>query len=254
MEHDRADSRRLVAGRIEADRLTLTPLVVEDADDMVTVLAGQELYAFIGGEPPDLEGLRARYARLAVGRSPDGRQEWLNWILRRREDGQAVGTVQATVQSIVPTTALAAVQATAPTTALATVQADVPTAAQVTVRGVGPVSAEVAVPVAGQVDRGAWRAEVAWVVGVAWQGRGYASEAAVALAGWLRDRGVGLLQAHVHPDHEASMKVAARAGLRATEVVEDGERLWQWERGGEHHPGPRRSRWIRDGGAVGWAL
>lgn len=73
--------------------------------------------------------------------------------------------------------------------------------------------------------------EIAWVVGTAWQGRGYASEAAGAVAEWLRGRGVGLLQAHIHPGHDASMKVAARIGLRPTDLVEDGERLWHWERG-----------------------
>jgi RimJ/RimL family protein N-acetyltransferase len=32
-----------------------------------------------------------------VGRSTDGRQCWLDWIVRRRTDGRAVGTMQATV-------------------------------------------------------------------------------------------------------------------------------------------------------------
>lgn len=32
-----------------------------------------------------------------MGHSPDGSQRWLNWIARRRDDRQAVGTVQATV-------------------------------------------------------------------------------------------------------------------------------------------------------------
>jgi ketosteroid isomerase-like protein len=40
--------------------------------------------------------LRDRYARLAAG-SPEPDQQWLNWIVRRRSDAQAVGTVQATV-------------------------------------------------------------------------------------------------------------------------------------------------------------
>jgi RimJ/RimL family protein N-acetyltransferase len=77
------------------------------------------------------------------------------------------------------------------------------------------------------------RAEVAWVVGTAWQGRGYASEAAAALAGWLRARGVARIEAHIHPDHHASMTVAGRIGLSPTDHIEDGERLWAWDR-----PGP----------------
>lgn len=38
-----------------------------------------------------------RYTRQVVGRSPDGSQRWLNWVLRHRDNGQAVGTTQATV-------------------------------------------------------------------------------------------------------------------------------------------------------------
>ncbi|MEU8177917.1 GNAT family N-acetyltransferase [Microbispora hainanensis] len=160
---------------IAAERLTLWPLTVQDADEMAEVLSGAELYAFIGGAPPTPQELRARYARLEARRSPDGRQEWLNWIIRRDTDRRAVGYVQATV-----------------------------------------------------ADEGR-RAEVAWVVGTTWQGHGYASEAAAALAGWLRARGVARIEAHIHPDHHASMAVAGRIGLLPTDHVEDGERLWAWD-------------------------
>jgi RimJ/RimL family protein N-acetyltransferase len=70
-------------------------------------------------------------------------------------------------------------------------------------------------------------AHVAWVIGVAWQGRGLASEAARGLVDWLRDNGVGEISAHVHPDHHASAAVAARAGLHVTDEVKDGERVWR---------------------------
>ena len=86
---------------IETGRLVLTPLRVDDADEMVGVLASPALYAFTGGEPPTLEGLRRRYAAMVVGRSPDGAQEWLNWIVRLGDGpaiGSAIGTVQATVE------------------------------------------------------------------------------------------------------------------------------------------------------------
>ncbi|MFD6758042.1 GNAT family N-acetyltransferase [Streptomyces roseolus] len=69
-------------------------------------------------------------------------------------------------------------------------------------------------------------AEVAWVVGTAWQGRGYASEAARALVGWLRPR-VRTVVAHVHPEHAASAAVARAAGLVRTDVVHDGEVRWE---------------------------
>jgi RimJ/RimL family protein N-acetyltransferase len=140
---------------------------------MVGVLADPVLYAFTGGTPPSAAELRDRYERQAAGRSPDGTEAWLNWILRRRPTGEAIGYVQATVTD------------------------------------------------------GGTRAEVAWVVGVAWQGRGYAREAAAALVAWLERHGVATITAHVHPDHAASAAVAAAAGLERTDVVEDGELVWR---------------------------
>ncbi|MBT2444264.1 GNAT family N-acetyltransferase [Streptomyces sp. ISL-36] len=70
-------------------------------------------------------------------------------------------------------------------------------------------------------------AEVAWVVGTAWQGRGLASEAAVALVHWLRSRDVRTVLAHIHPDHHASARVAAAAGLAPTNLRQDGEIRWE---------------------------
>lgn len=90
-------------------RLVLTPLRVEDATEMVGVLADPALYEFIGGSPPDLAVLRRRYEQMVVGSSPDGSQRWLNWIARLRDGAgevqsdhhhrAAIGTVQATVMA-----------------------------------------------------------------------------------------------------------------------------------------------------------
>ncbi|MGI5375660.1 GNAT family N-acetyltransferase [Streptomyces sp. CA-251387] len=70
-------------------------------------------------------------------------------------------------------------------------------------------------------------AEIAWVVGTPWQGRGFASEAARALVGWLGRRSVRTVVAHVHADHLASAAVAAAAGLTPTEEEQDGEKRWR---------------------------
>jgi RimJ/RimL family protein N-acetyltransferase len=163
---------------IRADPVMLTPLAVSDADEMVLVLGGEDLYRFTGGAPPTLAELRARYARQVNGRSADGRQEWRNWIIRCEPGGRAAGYVQATI------------------------------------------------------DDGGSRAEIAWVVGLAWQGRGFASAAARALVAWLDARGVARIQAHIHPAHEASAAIARSAGLSPTSVLEEGEVLWLRERPG----------------------
>ncbi|WP_147917062.1 GNAT family N-acetyltransferase [Ruania zhangjianzhongii] len=81
---------------LTSKRLRLEPLRTEHAEEMAPVLDDPDLHTFIGGAPATLEGLRGRYSRQATGRSADGSQLWFNWILRQ-EDGQAVGTVQATV-------------------------------------------------------------------------------------------------------------------------------------------------------------
>jgi RimJ/RimL family protein N-acetyltransferase len=70
------------------------------------------------------------------------------------------------------------------------------------------------------------QAELAWVVGMAYQGRGYATEAALAVAESLRTQGMTAFVAHIHPDHAASAGVARRLGLVPTEVRQDGEVRW----------------------------
>ena len=70
-------------------------------------------------------------------------------------------------------------------------------------------------------------AEVAWVVGTAWQGRGLATEAARGLVGWLAGHGVATIVAHIHPDHHASAAVAAAVGLSPSGDWHDGERRWR---------------------------
>ncbi|MFE6666693.1 GNAT family N-acetyltransferase [Streptomyces sp. NPDC057697] len=71
-------------------------------------------------------------------------------------------------------------------------------------------------------------AEVAWVVGTRWQGRGYAREAAAGLVAHLLGTGaVRSVLAHIHPDHHASAAVAGAAGLAPTEEWCDGERRWE---------------------------
>jgi RimJ/RimL family protein N-acetyltransferase len=70
-------------------------------------------------------------------------------------------------------------------------------------------------------------AEIAWVVGAPWQGRGLASEAAHGLVSWLEEQAVPTVAAHIHPDHRASAAVATAAGLTPTDQWQDGEIRWQ---------------------------
>lgn len=85
------------ASTIETPRLSLEPLRVEHAEEIVLLFDDERLYEFIGGRPRTLEELRDAYTRQVVGQSPDGAQGWLNWIVRDRATGSVVGTVQATL-------------------------------------------------------------------------------------------------------------------------------------------------------------
>ena len=162
------------ADRIETDRLTLEPLRAEHAAEMAPMLDDAALHRYIGGSPASPAELARRYRLQAAGRSPDGNQGWLNWVVRDRASGAPVGTVQATLTG----------------------------------------------------DAGRLQAEVAWVVGTAYHGRGYAAEAAAGMVAWLRDRDVRRLVAHVHPEHRASRRVAERLGLAPTGELVDGEMRW----------------------------
>jgi RimJ/RimL family protein N-acetyltransferase len=73
-------------------------------------------------------------------------------------------------------------------------------------------------------------AELAWVIGTSYHGRGYGTEAATAVRDALLrgDTGaqVDSLLAHIAPGHIASETVAARLGLTRTAVVVAGEHRW----------------------------
>lgn len=188
---------------IRTARLTLLPLGAEHADELVGVLGDPALHTFIGGRPETLDELRVRYARWAAG-SPDPEVRWLNWAIRFDAAERLVGTVQATVTD------------TRAGTRGAGAQGKAGTAGAQSQAGVADAQGKIA---------GA-RAEVAWVVGTGWQGRGFATEAALGLMGWLREEGVRTVVAHVHPDNVASARVARALGLRATGQKQDDEDEW----------------------------
>jgi RimJ/RimL family protein N-acetyltransferase len=71
-------------------------------------------------------------------------------------------------------------------------------------------------------------AAIAWVIGLPWQGNGYASEAARALVSWLSATWCPVaIIACIHREHRASQLVAERAGLAPTDREVDGEQVWE---------------------------
>jgi len=81
---------------IATERLTLEPQVAAHADEMFALLCDPAIYEYENEPPSSIEWLRERFARLESRRSGDGKQQWLNWVLRLRGAG-LIGYVQATV-------------------------------------------------------------------------------------------------------------------------------------------------------------
>jgi [ribosomal protein S5]-alanine N-acetyltransferase len=79
-------------------RLVLEPLTRHHAQEMFDALSDRTLYRYIDEAPPaSVDALAARYTRLESRRSGDGREHWLNWVVREPVSGQAIGFVQASV-------------------------------------------------------------------------------------------------------------------------------------------------------------
>lgn len=84
---------------LQTERLRLEPQQARHADEMFLVLADPALYQYENAPPHSAAVLRERYARLEARCSPDGAEQWLNWVLRLQAGGALIGYVQATVHA-----------------------------------------------------------------------------------------------------------------------------------------------------------
>lgn len=82
---------------LEIPALTLEPQTVAHAEEMFRVLADPAIYQHEGEPPASRAALCERFARLESRRSPDGREQWLNWVIRL-PTSELIGYVQATVR------------------------------------------------------------------------------------------------------------------------------------------------------------
>jgi ribosomal-protein-alanine N-acetyltransferase len=74
----------------------LEPQVATHAHEMFVVLSDPAIYEFENEPPPSEEWLHSRFQLLESRRSGDGREQWLNWVIRL-PGGSLAGYVQATV-------------------------------------------------------------------------------------------------------------------------------------------------------------
>jgi [ribosomal protein S5]-alanine N-acetyltransferase len=83
---------------IDAGVLTLEPQTVAHAEQMFVVLSDPAIYEYENKPPQSLEWLRERFAKLESRCSSDGKEQWLNWVVRL-PTSELVGYVQATVRA-----------------------------------------------------------------------------------------------------------------------------------------------------------
>jgi RimJ/RimL family protein N-acetyltransferase len=81
---------------LATDRLVLEPLVAGHAEEMFAALGDPAIYEHENAPPESVEALRDYYRKRESRRSADGREYWLNWVVRLPGE-RAMGFVQATV-------------------------------------------------------------------------------------------------------------------------------------------------------------
>ena len=83
---------------LQTASLTLEPQTAAHAQDMFIVLCDPRIYEFENAPPTSLAWLQARFTKLESRCSADGREQWLNWVIRVPDQG-LIGFVQATVHA-----------------------------------------------------------------------------------------------------------------------------------------------------------
>ncbi len=62
--------------------LILEPQTADHAEAMFVVLSDPAIYEFENAPPASVDSLHARFSKLEARASPDGSEQWLNWVIR----------------------------------------------------------------------------------------------------------------------------------------------------------------------------
>lgn len=88
---------RALVRSLQTSSLTLEPQTAAHAEEMFAVLSDPAIYTFENKPPPSFEWLRERFTKLESRLSSDGRDRWLNWVIRV-PTSKLIGYLQATVR------------------------------------------------------------------------------------------------------------------------------------------------------------
>jgi len=80
-----------------SERLRIEPIRSAHAELVFSPLQNPAIYTYLPEDPPTAEVLQKRYGFWEKGRSPDGKELWLNWVGFLRDSMTPVGTFQATL-------------------------------------------------------------------------------------------------------------------------------------------------------------
>jgi ribosomal-protein-alanine N-acetyltransferase len=83
---------------LKTERLIIEPLKGSHAPALYSLFQDQVIYDYIPQLPPDnVQTLQDRYQKLENTESPDGKELWLNWAIRLKNEPVYIGRFEATV-------------------------------------------------------------------------------------------------------------------------------------------------------------
>ncbi len=93
-----SDRAKLLNSQIVSSRLVFEPVTGEHAEIFFEKLSDPLIYEWISSKPPpSLEALQSSWKKRENRLSPDQTTAWLNWVIRRVDDGSYVGRIDADI-------------------------------------------------------------------------------------------------------------------------------------------------------------
>lgn len=89
---------KLLNSPLATDRLTLEPISGKHAVHFFPLMQNMAIYKWISFLPPkSIDQLQAWWQQRESRLSPDGKEAWLNWAVKRKSDGAYVGKLDAEI-------------------------------------------------------------------------------------------------------------------------------------------------------------
>ena len=89
---------RLLSQSLESSRLIIRPQLASDAEAAFAFLQDDAMRQWISlRKPASVDTLRQSWKRNEAGISPDGCEAWLQWFVRSKADGSAIGSIDACI-------------------------------------------------------------------------------------------------------------------------------------------------------------